>query len=1398
MPRIVQRFDDEPRFWQFLGGLRHDDVLIELIQNDLDANALHTTITFLPDRLVCTGDGERVDENGWQRLSFILGAGDRVEAKHSRIGVKNHGLKACFTIGDTITVRSDGRKTIQMLYKDGHSKPPSPGAWDAPEWDENAPQSGCSVEVPYRKKKLRVSKGEPVELDPVVDDLIERLFHGACNQLPTRLMGVVRPRVRSLRDRYTLTLNHHRLGSIELYWEAKRGRARGKGKRDFMLFSRECRITSNVEGIPSQIIREQACTFKITVPSVDKREIPAFFIPEKQSFVGEVAWPVGKTNRPEATRGTRRYPIGYEPSSEAALSGLGVHFSGPYNSDAERHSANESEWNRRIDYACKDALVDIMAAYLLPRYGGRAMELYIGDSPSGTLDDFVNRLVHYRALPLRPSIRQQSGRQGDKSARFILGPRRIARGKTQRVVVPVFTWDSGRISPLLADICPAAEDQIDPNIPTPVLRLLSDNSRDDIITFDESDAIERLQPQLEISCFPWEDTKEWQRALGDASTANKYLDVVLEAIQQGEITSQQDVAGNAHLPDDKSIARPLAQMFSAVSLPPNLNGQPAALLLHPKIRRHALLKRPPWKPKTFTLDAYLNESQLETASWEERRRFWRWLRHNRRELTRSRALRRIADLPVWPSTDHSFVTLEELCEPSNKRVATAMGNAIRRPSPEILQSGLIKVAGRGRLAIRNIPTEKEVEHFLSSRLQRLSREQSLTSKERLEFQKLESDMALLASVRQIRKALIDLSDEHAGALANDGYLRKPSELVRNEGPTARLHLPTRYIIDRSQKKLDQLPGWEPRQFPTSDQVVETLKEDSARVDAHVWRLQAYLEQAKREGVAPNDLRGVACIPANGTLYPPSELALPGQPDYWGTWKTHLPVHDKSADEQRLYQDVGVLGRVPTPMDSLRFFQWLAEQEPATIAIHIAQILRHIGRRQSGPLAWCNEYPHVPFVPVESHANEIRLATKWEATKPRSGIAVPDFPAVEEAIRANSKYPIQLAVVATRRVEHPINSELRELGLQTLRGLAGEPTSVSASGSMNPQPQFKYILDSLRTGLKGKQLPKRLEGIDLDTHTDRLRSNWRERLSQIQEIKTADSVMSVYRVFRTQMLIPTSGEIDKESGILYLSSSSDLETSFFDSIANMMFETPKQFLGGVLRYALDLKLNEHDILSPAEVVDSPEGGHAEPSQQDSETGDVIAARGRHSLTNNPAQNQPNPGPIPFGAAQRSSEGKAGRASSRRPASPREVEQINDLKENQYAWHCQACLAKWAPKVLIPPQSYAEHPQNRRGIMEAHHCDQVSAGGADHLGNILLLCHYHHLDIGDAISRAAIAKSLPEAKSSTRHFPAANGTTVPIRGKVITVRPPQRKAAVRLFFTKEHGDYWLEKAREAGLA
>ena len=672
----IQKFDSVPQFWQFLKGLRTDDLIVELIQNDLDANAKYTSISFEPDRLVCQGDGEPVEEEGWERLSYVMGAGDQVESKQFRIGIKNHGLKACFSLGDDIVLRSDGLRMVQTLYMDGPNSHPSPGTLPFPEIDESAPSAGCSVEVPYRTKKLIVSKGEPFELDQEAEGYTDGLFLEACHGLPGRLMGIVCPGVR---DQYTLSLNHHRLGKVELKWRAKRPKTvAGKGRARFTLFSRECEVSSDVNPVRSETLYEQACTFRGPVPKGINPELPEFFQPEKRTFRMEIAWVTDRHGRPATVTGARRYPIGYSSTADSALSRLGVHFSGPYRSDGERHGvAGQDPLNGHIDNACRGALVDIMGCYLIPRHGARVMELYVSKNQpndDSTLD-ILRRAVQRKAIPLQP--RSRSPRQRRRPAasnkgsalrnRAYLGPRRNPSGEMNPILIPAFTWDGERLSPLLSELCPEREDQIDKSVPPSVLRfLVRKRFMDPLITFDENDVIARLQYKEEDCVFPWKDESEWMSSISNAATARKYLDVAYLATQNVGLEAEEQIIENVHLPDSNSELRQLKTLHSGSILPSGLQKKQVGPILHHALGDHRLLRRQAWKPKPFTIDSYLDQAELENATADQRKSFWRWLRGNWRQL-KPRTLHRLAMLPVWPNTSECPLKLDELCEPADRR-----------------------------------------------------------------------------------------------------------------------------------------------------------------------------------------------------------------------------------------------------------------------------------------------------------------------------------------------------------------------------------------------------------------------------------------------------------------------------------------------------------------------------------------------------------------------------------------------------------------------------------------------------------------------------------------------------------------------------------------------------------
>ena len=1402
---FIQQFDAEPQFWQFLKGLHSDDLIVELIQNDLDAKASRTSITFTPDRLICQGDGETVREDGWRRLSFVMGAGARVESKRFQIGVKNHGLKACFWLGDEFIVRSDGLRMIQTLYKDGYENQPSPGTFLEPVADNAAPPTGCSIEVPYRERELVVEKGETLTIGTPDEISLEALFKNACELLPGRLMGVVRS---GIRDQYTLWLSHHTLGSIEIHWRAKRGRnVNGRGRRRFIVFGRECTTTSNVPDVPSIAIHEQACTFRLQFPTGKRPEIPGFFARDRKSFTAEIAWLTDKKGTPKSTKGVRRYPIGYDAISQSALSGVGVHFSGPYLSDAERHGTSQMDsLNDYIDDACKDALVDIMASYLLHRHGGRAMVLYLADpdiSQDEPLKDLVERTLDRRALPLA-----DRARASNRPKRLALGPRKTSDGTLRRLVLPMYTWDRQRISHLLSDICPHGEDQIDRTIPSQILSYLGENCYlpndgfDGLVTtFDEDDAIERIQPQEEAEHFPWEDESEWQAALGNPSVATTYMDVAYEAIKERRLESESEVIENAYLPDDSRRARSLAEMFSAVSLPPNLGQRGYVPIVHPELQDHRLLKRKAWKPKTFTLDDFLDNAQLETASLSERRSFWTWLRNNWRIVKRRQTLIRTANLPVWPSSNGEFLPLDDLCEPRKTRVGSIMGDAINRPSPVLLGIGLVNRTGRGRLTFRNTPSIREFEEFLSERIDRFPRERQLTPVERREFHKLERDLAALASsTPRLKDYLGELAEEYCVALDKDGNLRDPGELVRDEGALRRLHLLDEHIIDRPTRILDRIDSWKPQTAPSTDQIVDTLRKDSARTDAHVPRLQEYVKQSNREGIEPIGLLDVPCIPVAGELRPPNQIALRGSRNFWGDWKIQAPVTDINPETQRLYKLTGVVGGTPTPTSSRRFFQWLASRNADVVERHVDQVLRHINH-VDGPRAWSNEFPGIPFIIVEYDGGRVRLVTKTDATKSRSKVVIPDFVEIEEAIRQHpGRRPVEMAIVESPRVTEPVTPRLREFGLRTLTDYVGEPEKVVGTGKDNATLNFdfKSILNSLQSGQKGRQLQKRLAKLDLDTPQSALRNNWRERLASIQEVRTADSLTAIYRLGRYRFQVSVDGKLDKESGTLWIRSDADLREVFFSVSADHVFERPKKYYGSVLDQAYKMQMRERNPYGYSETVQSPEDVEIDvTTSQDNGDASPTATPAIHPAPNpDPSKNVPDPGPIPQGQGAIRRVRKDRRDNSRTQSVDENV-QIADLKENQYAWHCQACIAAAEPQTLAPLASYVEIPENRRRIMQAHHCDHVAAGGARHVGNILLLCRYHHLDLGDAVTRTEVTQAFSQAASRTLRFNSDKGVSNSLQGKVVTIHPPQRETSMSLFFTIEHANYWLNKAAEEGF-
>ena len=118
----------------------------------------------------------------------------------------------------------------------------------------------------------------------------------------------------------------------------------------------------------------------------------------------------------------------------------------------------------------------------------------------------------------------------------------------------------------------------------------------------------------------------------------------------------------------------------------------------------------------------------------------------------------------------------------------------------------------------------------------------------------------------------------------------------------------------------------------------------------------------------------------------------------------------------------------------------------------------------------------------------------------------------------------------------------------------------------------------------------------------------------------------------------------------------------------------------------------------------------------------------------------------------------------------------------------CLCHRSPQELAPKQSYVEWEEVCRRVVEAHHVDLKSAGGARHAGNLVLLCKLHHDNYGRRLNRALIVEALQE-QAVTKSITFAENKNASVIGLVVTLLIPDTGDEVELFFTNEHAAFWL---------
>ena len=540
--KFVTEADWIPIFWNFLLGLNRDDLIAELIQNDLDQNATRTVISFEQGRLVCEGNGKPVDPEGWRRLRKIQGAGDSVPAKRGRIGIKNHGLKTAFTIGDEIHISSDGQSMSQTLYARGRDRAPYPGASPEPRPDPQAPLKGCRVIIRYRDRSIEPREGEAIRFDAVGAQGINDLFKSACSSTPEQFVGIVSPGVI---PRYEIILRHWHLGEARFVFSCGYPR---KAARGIEIFRRRCSVSGTASSL-SPNVQEEAARRLLPLNGQLKQRIADFYRSRNRFFV-EVSWPVDGRGKPRVGTGRFRYPIGY-PEGLRARTGHGASFNGPFVSDTERHGlARNNETNKKLHEACETLLVDIIARYTIPRWGPEGLNPLVPSPGSDNEDEAVRPLLAILArrgamptLGWRDAVDRvikTKKRKASAGSRHVAIYRRPGEPNKYRFVAPVATWRREAIHSSLSVICPCSERQLDPRLHPDIVRLLADGHTDgfceDFITFDEDDASVRAKGEgnryFAASSNP-------EQEFAQPLIAHSYLDVIEELIEKGKYNAEE-------------------------------------------------------------------------------------------------------------------------------------------------------------------------------------------------------------------------------------------------------------------------------------------------------------------------------------------------------------------------------------------------------------------------------------------------------------------------------------------------------------------------------------------------------------------------------------------------------------------------------------------------------------------------------------------------------------------------------------------------------------------------------------------------------------------------------------------------------------------------------------------
>lgn len=354
---------------EFVHGHTYSDMVTELIQNEFDAGGTHVELDLAAHHMQVTGNGKIIDQNGWNRLSVMLGTGVAADSdgstreippKHGLIGSKNFGLNSLFLIGDRIDVASGGRHSFKDRFH------------GAPERPEHDPQTmnrpGVIIHVEYRNK-------EDGDYDSFTPDLEQQMLDGLVEHFEYCAVKLTQPTSKS--GIKTIEVISDRLDR-RIVWKQESTPVECPDRSTTAV---ECTVhvqDGTGADLPNLRLLLKEIEFQESIPipaslripaSFKDGEIPKYFQPRKGRVRIGISVRLARGQLDVDHQGLFYYPLGLR----AGRTGNAVSIDAPFNLDSNRSRLREdSEWNDWLLERAADLTAKCLVRDWLERFGPRS------------------------------------------------------------------------------------------------------------------------------------------------------------------------------------------------------------------------------------------------------------------------------------------------------------------------------------------------------------------------------------------------------------------------------------------------------------------------------------------------------------------------------------------------------------------------------------------------------------------------------------------------------------------------------------------------------------------------------------------------------------------------------------------------------------------------------------------------------------------------------------------------------------------------------------------------------------------------------------------------------------------------------------------------------------------